>query len=137
MAVALVLIAGCGSRSASKKQQESNLKPLAILYGQYMGQNRGQPPASEAEFKKFVTAQGRFLKTFGVMDPASIFVSERDGQPYVIVYGKPAGPAALAGQPVIAYEKVGVGGRRFVASQVGAVEEVDEAKFKQLVPNAP
>lgn len=134
LVAAAMLAAGCSQQMQSKKQQESRLKPLALLYGQYMAQHRGQPPASEAEFKKFVESQKAFLTQFGVPDPATLFISERDGQPYVVIYGKPTGPAVLAGQPVIAYEKVGVGGRRFVASQLGAVEEVDEARFKELVP---
>lgn len=133
MAAAIVLV-GCGQRTQSKSQQESRLKPLAMLYGQYMGQHRGQPPQSEADFKKFVESQQGFLKQFGITDPATLFISERDGHPYVVIYGKPQGPAALGGQPVIAYEKVGVGGKRFVASQLGAVEEVDETRFKELVP---
>lgn len=134
LVAAAILVAGCGQQAQSKKQQESRLKPLSLLYGQYMGQHRGQPPQNEAEFKKFVETQKSFLTQFGITDPATLFISERDGQPYVVIYGKPAGPALLAGQPVIAYEKVGVGGKRFVASQLGAVEEVDEARFKELVP---
>ncbi len=134
LVVAALLAAGCTQQTQSKKQQESRLKPLSMLYGQYMGQHRGQPPQSEAEFKKFVESQKSFLNQFGITDPATLFISERDGQPYVVIYGKPKGPAALAGKPVIAYEKVGVGGKRFVASELGAVEEVDEARFKELVP---
>ena len=41
-----------------------------------------------------------------------------------------------AGQPVIAYEQEGVGGKRFIASSLGAVDEVDEATLAQLVPGA-
>lgn len=130
----VILWAGCAPQTQSKKQQESRLKPLSLLYGQYMGQHRGQPPKNEEEFKNFVQAQKSFLNQFGITDAATLFISERDGQPYVVIYGQPKGPAALSGQPVIAYEKVGVEGKRFVASQLGAVEEVDEARFKELVP---
>ena len=35
----------------------------------------------------------------------------------------------------MAYEKVGVAGKRFVASSLGAVEEVDEQRLRQWVPN--
>jgi hypothetical protein len=34
---------------------------------------------------------------------------------------------------VIAHEKEGVGGKRYVAYPTGAVEEVEDAKFNQLV----
>lgn len=138
IAVLCTLALGCGTRTASQPQQQSRLKALAVLYGQYMGQHRGQPPANEAEFKKFIESQAKTLSNnFGINDPASVFVSERDGKPYVIVYGKPSGPAELAGAPVIAYEQEGSGGKRFVACSLGAVEEVDSARFRQLVPGAP
>jgi len=38
---------------------------------------------------------------------------------------------------VVAYEQEGVNGKRFVASKMGAVEEVDEARFRKMVPSAP
>ena len=39
--------------------------------------------------------------------------------------------------PIIAYEQTGVGDKRLVASSLGGVEEVDEARFRKLVPSAP
>jgi hypothetical protein len=127
---------GCASREEAA-QEVSTLKPLVILYGQYVGQHRGQPPASEAEFKKFVESQGAdTLRSFGVADADDLWVSPRDGQPYVVLYGPVAGPPGPGGQPVVAYESVGVGGKRYVASSLGAVEEVDEARFRELVPGA-
>lgn len=130
---------GCGaSQRQSQPREESRLKPLAVFYGQFTGQHRGMAPASEAEFKEFLrTIPPEQLASFQVKDIDTLFVSERDGKPYVILYGnvsanRPAGPA---GAPVIAYEQQGVGGKRFVASSIGAVEEVDEARFKQWVPD--
>ncbi len=134
-----LLAVGCVSRTQSRPQQESMLKPLAIFYGQYTGQHRGQPPAGEAEFKQWLGTLGQAqLAAFNVKDVESLFTSARDGKPYVVLYGDAAraNPPALAGAPVIAYEQEGVGGRRFVANSLGAVEEVDEARFKELVPGA-
>jgi hypothetical protein len=37
---------------------------------------------------------------------------------------------------VVFYEKAGKNGKRYVAYPMGKVEEVDEAKFKELVPEA-
>jgi hypothetical protein len=36
--------------------------------------------------------------------------------------------------PVIAYEQTGSMGKRYIATGLGGVEEVDEARFLQLVP---
>ena len=141
VAACCILPLGCGgSQRESEAREQSNLKPLALLYGQYIGQNRGQPPASEEQFKQFVRAlSSERLASLGVTDVEQIFVSSRDQKPYVVLYGQAAlsGPPGPAGAPVIAYELEGAGGTRFVASNMGAVEEVDEARFKELVPGAP
>ncbi len=135
-----LLVAGCGSQQVNREEEQSNLKPLATLYGQYIGQHRGQPPATEAAFKEFVKSQGKpLLDSFGKTNVDELFISNRDGKPYVIRCGAAAaqGPPGPAGQPVVIYEQEGVDGKRFVASSMGAVEQVDEARFKELVPGAP
>lgn len=127
---------GCGGGHGSAAQESSNLKPLALLYGQYIGRHRGQPPPNESEFKQFIQKDGAtLLATFAIADVDELFVSSRDQQPYVVLYGPTSGPPGPAGQPVIAYERDGVGGKRFVASSLGAVEEVDESKFREWVPS--
>ena len=135
--VALVCMsaAGCGSEKKSLAREQSGLKRLAILYGRFLAQHRGQPPANEAEFKKYVQSlPPAELKSFGIDDPKRIFLSNRDDKPYIVIYGRPKGPPGPGGSPVIAYEQEGKAGKRWVASSLGAVEEVDEARFRQLVP---
>ncbi|MDZ7616995.1 MAG: hypothetical protein U1E05_08325 [Patescibacteria group bacterium] len=137
LAAACLLALGCGgARRQAEQREESRLKPLALFYGQFTGQHRGRPPASETQLKEFIQAQGpEALASFQVNDVDALFVSERDGKPYVVLYadaakGNPPGPA---GAPVIAYEQEGAGGLRYVASSMGAVEEVDDARFRELV----
>jgi len=133
----LLSATGCTNTKAVQ-EQASTIKPLAVLYGKYVGEHRGQPPGTEAEFKAFVQASGKtILDANKISDVSLLFTSSRDKQPYVILYGPLKGPPGPAGQPVFAYEKVGVNGKRYVASSLGAVEEVDEARFKELVPAAP
>jgi hypothetical protein len=124
---------GCSSRAEKQvvTSENSNLKPISILYGQFQSTNQNRPPANEAEFKKYLKTAGEsILKQFGT-DSEKVFVSERDGQPYVIFYGKSVPPSG-----VIAYEQNGVGGQRVVAYPFGSVGLVDETKFQQLVPGA-
>jgi hypothetical protein len=45
--------------------------------------------------------------------------------------------APPAGSPYAAYEQEGVNGRRLIADTAGNIQEVDEATFRTLVPNAP
>ena len=126
-------LAGCGSGPAADKAvQESNLKPLAVLYGQYSGQNRGQNPPNEEAFKAFVKT-----KVASPAEAEALFISSRDQKPYVIRYGgtfTPPGPGVPI--PVVAYEQEGVGGKRYLATALGGVEEVEEAAFRALVPDA-
>ncbi|MFW5693154.1 MAG: hypothetical protein ACOCWL_02965 [Thermoguttaceae bacterium] len=135
-----VVALGCGrSRRQAAAREESRLKPLAVLYGQFTGRNRGNPPANDAQFKEFIRSHdAEQLASLGVDDVDELFVSERDGEPYVVLYGDAAqgNPPGPAGAPVVAYEQEGVRGKRFVASSMGAVEEVDEARFRELVPGA-
>jgi hypothetical protein len=135
--LAMGCFSGCGGSAAQKAEEASTLKPLMVLYGRYVGQHQGKPPANEAEFRKYVEAQGpQDLANLGVTEPAKLWVSSRDNQPYVILYGDVTGPPGPAGKPVVAYEAKGVGGKRYVASSLGAVDEVDEARFRELVPAA-
>jgi hypothetical protein len=137
--VGLALVMGCrGPQNASQQTESSGLKPLAVFYGRYLSQHRGQPPQSEAEFKQFLaTMSPEDLKSFNLASADEVLVSSRDKLPYVVMYGaKPGGPM-LNGAPLIGYEQQGVNGKRYVGNWLGAVEEVDEAKFKELVPASP
>ena len=129
-AVLYPVLAGCdGGGTAGVKQEESSLKKLALFYGPYQGQHEGALPPDEQALKEFIKAQG-------ITDVDALFVSERDKQPYVILYaGETLGTEGPGGSPVVAYEKYGVGGKRYVASTLGAVEEVDDAKFREWVKN--
>jgi hypothetical protein len=137
MAVLACLATGCSSRAKETAREQSHLRRLALVYGRFLSQHRGQPPANEAEFKKFAQSiPAANLAAFGISDPNGIFVSNRDKKPYIVIYGKPKGPPGPGGSPVIAYEQEGKGGKRFVASAVGAVEEVDAVRFRELAPAA-
>lgn len=138
-AILPLVLSGCGTERESQTREESRLKPLALLYGQFTGKHRGNPPKDEAEFKAFVnqpenSSIPKSLKV-NVASGDELFVSERDGKPYVILYGAVTGPPGPAGLPVVAYEQVGSGGKRYVASSVGKVEDVDAETFKKYVPN--
>ena len=141
LAVALVLVTTVGCNSTNPEaaaEQASTLKPLAVIYGKYQGEHQGRPPANEAEFKAYVQSSAKpILEANGIQSVEALFISSRDQQPFVILYGPLTGPPGPAGQPVFAYEKVGVDGKRYVATSLGAVHELDEAEFRKVVPAAP
>jgi hypothetical protein len=90
--------------------------------------NQGRLPRNNEELKAHIRSQGG-------QSVDELFISERDNQPYVILYGKDAANPALGG--LIAYEQLGVDGSRYIAYRSGSVEAIDEARFRELVPNAP
>lgn len=135
-AAVVTVLSGCNGGGATAPQQESNLKKLALFFGNYQGEHQGALPPNEQAFKDFVKSKTLLLESQRITDVDALFVSERDKQPYVILYaGEALGTEGPAGQPVVAYEKNGVGGKRYVASTLGAVEEVDDAKFREWVKN--
>jgi hypothetical protein len=106
-----------------------------MLYASYVHQHAGQPPATEAEFKRYLAERGEvLLKSEGVTSPDELFVSPRDDEPYVVRFGKDAAKLMSQGQGIIVHERTGVAGRRLVGYRGGFVNEVDEAEFLKLVP---
>jgi hypothetical protein len=135
-AAALALLAlgviGCGGNAGSevKKQATSHLRLLTSLHTK-ISSEMGRYPKDEAEFKAALASANLSLEALKVSNLDELFVSERDGQPLVVVYGQ-----APAGSDVVVYEQNGVEGLRQVGHRIGMVEEVDAARFAELVPNA-
>lgn len=59
--------------------------------------------------------------------PEEFLISRRDGQPFVIHYGHAINPGA--GDVVLAHEKDGAGGRRYVLTLSGHVKPLSDAEF--------
>ena len=126
-----LLAVGCGppTEPESEVKQRTGLSALAIAYGQCTAQSRGLPPRSEKALRSYIEKQGpQFLASLKVDNIDDMFVSPRDGQPYVVIYGKRS--------DVVAYEAVGADGTRWIAHNLGGAEQLDEAAFKQRVPDA-
>ena len=127
--IAILAASGCGP-SKQQMEQESNIKAITVAYGRYFQSNRGQPPATEADFRAFVEKMP--ADQLGVPDPASMWTSSRDNLPYVVVYGPNPNPPGPSG-PVVIYESKGVNGKRYIGTSLGNTEEVTEERFRELV----
>ena len=143
IAVALLLLGGVSGCSKTGKpnqaQEASTLKPIAMYYGTFVNRHQGKPPQNEEEFKAYLRDPqnaSQLKAEFQITDIDKLLISPRDNQPYVIYYGSIPATSGPGGAPVIAYEKQGVNGKRFVASALMAVQEVDEAEFRTMVPGA-
>jgi hypothetical protein len=135
-----LLLTGCGDKGPASADYH-HIRHLAQLYGRYQGAHKGQTPKDAEVFKKYIsTLSAAELKDMGVTpdNPAALFTSPRDKEEYVICYGSKSTmpPVGGGGSNVIIYEKVGLKGKRLVALSTTAIEEVDEAKFRSLVPDA-
>ena len=126
------MLAGCGGAVQTGAKQISHVHALTTLYFRATSA-LGRAPASEQEFKEAINQGKVDLSVLGVSNIDELFVSDRDGQPIVVVYGKDAKGKT---PDVVAYEQTGVDGVRLVGNRAGQVTEVDAAEFAKLVPSA-
>jgi len=128
------VLVGCNSPEVKQevKRRGSNLQSLAGMYRMYSSENGGHPPANETDLKNFIQEQGlEHFEPFGITTVDDLFISPRDGEPYVVVYGGSELPEILA------YERLGTETGRWIVSSMAVVAEVNESAFKELFPNEP
>src|SRR5688572_10971572 len=102
----LIVALGCGSQQTGTDAapDDSRIKQVTTLYASYINSRGGVPPASEAEFKRYVAESGGpLLKAAGVGSVDELMVSPRDNEPYVIFYGKDA--AKFIQKGIVAHER--------------------------------
>lgn len=129
----MLMLAGCaGAKTeAARKRESSHLRSLVSVYN-FAAAKLGHRPANQAEFKSFIAANARpMLDSQHVNSVDELFISERDGQPFVVLYGEPTKGAAA---DLVAYEQVGVAGKRLAGYSLGAIAEIDEQQLANLAP---
>lgn len=118
---------GCGSKNAAVvKSETSHVRLLAMLHTKASSKLR-RAPRDEQEFKQTLAAMSVAVEPLKVASIDELFTSERDGEPLVVVYGRPP-----KGSDVVVYEQTGVNGKRLVGYKIGMVEEIDEPTFNDL-----
>jgi hypothetical protein len=130
-------VSGCGrgGGGGGTNPTEQHITQMRQLYDAYKGANNGKPPANPKALKEWAQKQPQDKLALLIKDPLdSVFISPRDGEPYGIA-PPPKGMRNMGPPRVVIYEKVGVNGKRLVASGMATVDEMDEALFKELVPN--
>ncbi len=131
---ALVTLTGCGPDPLASTTAV-RLRGLANMYLTYAASKGGGPPSEDA-FKKYLRGADAIQLQMANIDPKQIdtvFVSERDKQPFVIVYNKPISRISGDTTEVIAYEKTGQSGKHLIAYLNAKVDHVDDAKLKALL----
>jgi hypothetical protein len=130
--------AGCGESELSSPSA-NRLRALTAVYLDFAAA-KGTGPTSEQQLRNHVeNVPGFLLDAAGVASDVGRtgFVSERDGESFVIRYGIGVSQAPGNEAPVIAYEKTGKDGKRFVAFANGDVSCMDEVAAKELMHEKP
>ena len=131
--VALATLTGCGGNATPAGGADPNLTVLTKIYGDHMNAHQGRPPKDEAAFKDYIRQHGAHrLKGADMNELDALFVSTRDNQRLVFIYGIIADPRRQT--TVIGYEHSAVDGKRTVGYRHGAAELVDDARFAEMAP---
>ena len=131
--VCVMLVSGC-SGDKTKPQlmahNSSNIRKVHNCYQLFIQRHQMTGPTSEKEFKDFLKSEAAApnLKLID-MDASMVddmFISERDGEPFIVKYG-------INGYgPAIVFEAKGVDGARMVAYSPPK-EISDNAEYERLL----
>lgn len=133
MGVTLVALAGCSGNGTPASGADPNLASLTTIYVDHMNAHQGNPPQNEAAFKDYIRQHGAHrLKGADLNELDALFISTRDNQALVFIYGINADPRRQS--TIIGYEHSAVDGKRTVGYRYGTVELVDHARFAELMP---
>jgi hypothetical protein len=133
--VLLIAPFGCTGGGGQMPPDIVHIKKLSLFYVRYLAMHKGVSPPDEAAFKAFIKKLSPAELSDNKIDTENLdplFTSPRDNQTYGARYKVKSG---MGDRSVILYEKTGKNGKRLVAYSTSDIEEVDEAKFNQLVPN--
>ena len=120
-----VLSSGCAD--GEQTEQQPNLRAIAAYYSQFLAHHRGQLPANEEEFKKFIQAKGGEALSFKGLTIDELFTSSRDGKPFVVRYRD---VKSWPLPEVVAYEQEGDDGMRHGATSVGEYTVISDEEFR-------
>lgn len=131
LAILLSASAGCSSKPSADVAAVDETENLYKIERAYDAATKrlNRPPADVEQLKPFLREHG---------DPDTILKSPRDGQPYVIIFNADIRKGFEMPPPIVAHEKAGVNGKRYVLTVMGVVSMSDEefAKAKFVKPRS-
>jgi hypothetical protein len=136
-ALLLVSLVGCGGTSTTTgvtQRDYQALRTFSVAYEGFLKQNKGKPPADEAELRSYLTSRQSDWDAVGISID-DMLTSPHSGEPLVVVYGKKP-PVGKTGLAYVAYDKTPINGKHLVVSTRGVYEEMDETQFKSVFPDA-
>ncbi|MBN1853923.1 MAG: hypothetical protein JW829_14415 [Pirellulales bacterium] len=123
-------VSGCNTGGdLPPPESRLHIENVAKWYSLYRADHAGKTPVGEKEFVEFIENK---MKSRGTpVDRDQLLTSPRDGQRYVINYGKPTSTSPE--KNVAVYEKEGYHGKKLVGFEFGNSRELDEAELKSLM----
>ena len=126
--IALAVIAGvsgCSKPASTEDETTTDLRQIARAYDLVLAEKR-RPPRDLAEIEKVLTE----LHAANLNPPAKdVLTSSRDNEPYVVIMGANLG--ATKSSEILAYEKRGAEGKRYVLMMSYDVEQLSDEEFAQ------
>jgi len=121
-----LLVAGCFSGSKSSEDETTtDFRHIVRAYDLVLAEKR-RPPRDLAEIEKVLTE----LHAANLNPPAKdVLTSSRDNEPYVVIMGANLG--ATKSSEILAYEKRGAEGKRYVLMMSYDVEQLSDKEFAQ------
>ena len=138
----LVLVTGCGGKVDSsagiREANKTNIQRLTNLYSRHQLFHAGKGPASEQDFRKYISGlDADTLKNIGV-DPANLdqlFKSERDGQPFKVVYNVVG--STRGSNDAVVFEGTGKDGVKEVGFTSLTIKKLTDAEISGLQSGKP
>jgi hypothetical protein len=128
LAVLLAMAAlASGCAEGEQVERQSNLQAIAAYYSQFLAHHRGQLPANEEEFKKFIQAKGGEALSYKGLSVDQLFISSRDEKPFLVKY---RGDKSWPLPEVVVYEQEGADGIRHGATSVGEYTVISDEEFR-------
>jgi hypothetical protein len=127
---------GCASSDELNTPTAARLRGIATYYLDLTFARNGKGPANEQELKRHLRKQERTDLISNGIDPQAIdstlFVSERDQEPFVVLYGQSITRISADAAPLVAHEKTGKDGKRIAVLANSKLRLVDDAGLQAL-----
>jgi hypothetical protein len=132
----IIVVGGCSSDNTAARVAQfnkSNIQKASNLYSLYYRAKSSSGPKDAAALKEFaskdVALEQLQLMQIDPKNVDAIFVSERDGKALKVKPNVPSNPFAPG---AVVFEDTGVNGQRQVGFTNSTVQEVNDAKYKEL-----
>jgi hypothetical protein len=132
--IAILAATGCNESSELSSPAARRLHVLATVYLDYAAA-KGSGPANRQQLEAHFQNAPAFLlsgEDVAANDGNTAFTSPRDGEPFLISYGKQF--AFRDNAPIIACERTGKDGTRLAAYANGRIDLIDESAAQELLP---